>query len=37
MGVVTMITWTGTALAHISAARANRELVVQNDIDIEVK
>lgn len=36
LGIVTMITWTGTALAHISAARANREIVAQNaDVDIE--
>jgi hypothetical protein len=27
LGVVTMVTWTGTALAHISAARTNLEVV----------
>lgn len=31
LGVVTMITWTGTGLSHISASRANRELVVTDD------
>jgi len=37
LGIVTMLTWTGTALNHISAARANREVVLQkNSIDVDV-
>lgn len=34
LGLVTMITWTATALAHISAARANLEIVTDKaDVD----
>lgn len=33
IGVVTMVTWTGTALAHKSGAEANEKLVVDKDDD----
>lgn len=36
LGVVTMITWTGTALSHISAARANLEIVTEK-VNIKTK
>lgn len=36
LGIVTMITWTGTALSHISAARANKEIVARTaDVEAE--
>jgi hypothetical protein len=33
IGVITMITWTGTALAHLSAAQGNKKLVEDKDQD----
>lgn len=33
IGIVTMITWTGTALAHKSGAEANEKLVKDKDHD----